>query len=75
MQTKEEKDAGYKAKATDCGFDPMGGRMCEMMRKRYTGHGGFPDCRAMIKSMMEAARIQPCCAPKTEESECDGGKK
>ena len=75
MHTEETKDKGYKAKSTDFGFAPMGRRMCEMMSKSCTGQGGFPDCSAMMKSVMEAAGNQPCSTPKTEDTEFDGSKK
>jgi hypothetical protein len=75
MQTKETKDKGYEAKSTNFRFAPTGRGMCEMMSKSCTGHGGFPDCSAMMTSMMEAARNQPCCTPKKEDTEFSGSKK
>ena len=75
MHTEKTKDKGYNAKSTDFGCAPMGLRMFEMMRKSFTGQGGFPDCSAMIKSVMEAMGNQPCCTPNKEDTEFDGSEK
>ena len=75
MQTEETKDTGDTAKSVDFEFASMGKRMCEMMSKCCPGQGGFPDCSAMMKNMMEAMEDQPCCKPRTENSKFDGEKK
>lgn len=66
MDTEETKEKRGKANSTDFGFVPMGQGMFEMMNKCCTGEGGFPDC-SMMKSMMDAMRLQPCCTPKEED--------
>jgi hypothetical protein len=69
MNTEETKDKGSTEKNTDFGFAPMKQMMSEMISKCCTGQGGFPDCSARMKSMMEAKTNQSCCTPKTEDTE------
>ena len=66
MRAEETKNKGDKAKSTDFGFAPTGRRMFEMMSKCCAGQGGFPDCSAMMKGMMETMRNQSCCTPPKE---------
>lgn len=75
MQTEETKDEGEKAKSTDFGFPEMGQRMLEMMNKCCAGRGESPGCSVMMKKIMEAAKNQPCCGPKTEDTGYDRREK
>jgi len=75
MHTEETEDKGEKAKSTDFGFALMGHGMFEMMNKCCTGQGGFPDCSVMMKNMMETAKNQSCCGPKTEDTGSDRREK
>lgn len=70
MQTEETKDKGDTAKDTDIGCGPMKQMMFEKISKCCTGQSaGFPDCSAMMKSMMKAKTNQSCCTSKAENTE------
>jgi hypothetical protein len=64
MQEEETQGKGDKAQTAGFGCFPMGQGMVEMMSRCCAGQGEFPDCSAMMKNMMEAAKNQPCCTPK-----------
>lgn len=73
MDTKETRDKGDKVQSTGCGCPPTGQGMVEMMSTCCSGQGEFSDCSVMMKRMMEAAKNQPCCTPKTADTESKGG--
>jgi len=65
--TTRKKD---KAKDTGFGCDPGDfQKMSGEMGACGCSHEGFPDCRAMMKRMMEAVKNQPCCKPAAEKTE------
>lgn len=70
----EERNKKEDKKKSE-GSSPMESGMFEMMKRCCAGQGRFPDCSAVMESVMEAARNQPCCRPKTEDTEFDGSKK
>ncbi len=72
MHTKETKDEENTGKNMDFKGGPMKQMMSEMMSKYCTGQGGgFPDCLAMMKSMMEAKTNQSCCTPDKDAAESE----
>jgi hypothetical protein len=71
MNTEKTNGKKDKAAGTDFGCNPKDFKgMFEMMGKCCNGQDGFPDCTAMMKSMM-----QNCCEPKTENTKFEKQKK
>lgn len=72
MHTEETQAKKDKDPCTDFGCSPMGQKMFEMMSKCCAGKGEFPVCSITMKSMIETAKNQPCCTPKTADAETEG---
>jgi hypothetical protein len=67
MDTEKTTNKKEKTTGTDFGFDPEDFKgMFEMMGKCCKAQDGFPDCTAMMKTMM-----QHCCGPKTDNTKTD----
>ncbi len=67
MDTEKTKDSKDKTAGMDFGCNPEDFKgMFEMMGKCCNTQDGFPDCSAMMKSMM-----QNCCGPKTDNIKTD----
>ena len=71
MDTKKTTRKKEKTASTDFGFKPEDFKgMFEMMGNCCKAQNRFPDCNAMMKTMM-----QKCCGPQTEDTKSETQKK